>query len=311
MLGVVAALAVSETVLRACHFRFQAIPEVQFGWPEPSVIQHDFESDPEVLWVPRDYRARLARAATAEILFLGDSCVAFSTYPAIVLGRLATQGHAWSSEVLAVPGWSSEQGRAQMQRDVSRLHPRVVTVEFGWNDHWDALGPPDAETHSGWLIRWAADHVRVYQAYRKAVLGVQRMREPDGPRRVGLDRYPENLRAIVDMGTRLGARVVLVTAPANHQPGAEPEYLRPRHLRHLERLVPLHRAYVSVTREVAATTGATVCDVADAFARMTPTIRRRLFRADGIHFSAAGDRVVGELVARCIEPSLGPVSPAP
>ena len=138
----------SETVLRARHFPFQAIPEVQFGWPEPQVIQRDFVSDPALLWVPRDYQVRLARARTAQVLFLGDSCVAFSGYPAIVVGRLAASGAEASGEVLAVAGWSSEQGRAQMARDVSRLHPRVVAVEFGWNDHGRA-GPARRGDASG------------------------------------------------------------------------------------------------------------------------------------------------------------------
>ena len=25
------------------------------------------------------------------------------------------------------------------------LHPRIVTIYYGWNDHWVAVGAPDAE----------------------------------------------------------------------------------------------------------------------------------------------------------------------
>jgi hypothetical protein len=57
---------------------------------------------------------------------------------------------------LAVGGWASEQGLRQFRRDVLPLHPRVVmTIYYGWNDHWIAFGGPTrqykpASSHSGW-----------------------------------------------------------------------------------------------------------------------------------------------------------------
>ncbi len=128
-----------------------------------------------------------------------------------------------------------------MARDISTLHARVVVVEFGWNDHWDALGPPDDETHPSAASVWLADHVRCAQAYRKAILGWQSSRQHTLPRRVALERYRDNLGRIVRGAQEIGARTVLVTAPTDHEAGAEPDYLRARHLRELTDLVPLHR----------------------------------------------------------------------
>ncbi len=300
MAGVVGALGVAELALRVFHFRFRAIPEVQFGWPQPKVIENEFQRDPDLIWVTRDYRDRLARARHAAVIFMGDSCVEFSSYPKLALARLAAAAPSLATgEKLAVPGWSSEQGRAQMSRDVTRLHPKVITVEFGWNDHWDALGPPDDEVHPGPVTAWAADHLRVYQAWRKARLGLASRREPEAPRRVSLEHYHDNLAAIVRDGQRIGARLVLVTAPSGHAPGHEPAYLQARHLRRLAGLVPLHQTYVAMTRQVAAETGATLCDAA-ARADAAGPVRSSYFRSDGIHFTDAGDQFMADVVSGCI-----------
>lgn len=280
---------------------------MQFGWPEPQVILNEFHTDPDLLWVTRDYQERLgrARAHHARVIFMGDSCVEFSTYPRRTLERLAhVNAELGSGEKLGVPGWSSEQGLAQMLRDLPTLQPRVITIEFGWNDHWDALGPPDDQTHPGPAALWASEHVRVYQAYRKAVLGLQLRRHPEGPRRVSLERYRENLRTMVEQGVRLGARVVLITAPTDHEPGHEPAYLRARHLRELTQLVPLHAAYVQATRVVAGQTGAALCDAAATMEQLGGG-RRRYFRPDGIHFNEAGDVFMGDFVASCIASAIG------
>src|SRR5215207_9161620 len=72
--GMLTAFALAEVVLRVAHFQFRSIPEVQFGWPEPQVILNEFDPDPELLWVTRDYRARLSRARRqhAPVIFMGD-----------------------------------------------------------------------------------------------------------------------------------------------------------------------------------------------------------------------------------------------
>ena len=44
--SILAALALAEVVLRARHFEFLSVPKMQFGWPEPELIQHSFQTDP-------------------------------------------------------------------------------------------------------------------------------------------------------------------------------------------------------------------------------------------------------------------------
>jgi lysophospholipase L1-like esterase len=304
--GILAALGVAELVLRARHFQFQAIPKVQFGWPQPNVIQNELQPDPDVVWVTRDYHLKLARARSehARVVFMGDSCVEFSSYPLRTLERLGRLDPTLKvGEKLGVPGWSSEQGRVQMVRDVLPLRPRVITIQFGWNDHWDALGPSDDQTHYGRFSLWASEHLRVYQAYRQAVVGLGSRLHSDGPRRVGLDRYRQNLRVMAEAGQRIGARVVFITAPTDHEAGHEPSYLKARHLHDLSTLVPLHEAYIQATREVAASSGASLCDAASTIARLG-RVKRRYFRRDGIHFTEPGDVYMSRLVSGCIQATL-------
>ncbi len=300
--GVLAALGVAEAALRWRHFQYQPFPQVQFGWPEPQTIADEFDTDPDLLWVTKDYRLRLraARRSHPAVVFLGDSCVEFSRYTELALVRLAAADPAIATGIkLSVPGWSTEQGRRQLERDVLPLHPRVVVIEFGWNDHWDALGPADADTHPGPIVRWAGAHVRVFQAYVKAREGLEVRWHPERPRRVSLDRYRENLRAMTGEAAAAGAKVVLVTAPTDHEAGHEPPHLVARHLKDLTSLVPLHQRYVEATREVAAGSHSTLCDAASAIA--ADPRRREYFRRDGIHFVDAGDRVMAQLIADCIE----------
>jgi lysophospholipase L1-like esterase len=106
------------------------------------------------------------------------------------------------------------------------------------------------------------------------------------------------MRAMIRQTQADGIAVVVITAPANHVRGHEPEYLQARHVRRLDEVVPLHQSYVEATRSAARADGATLCDAADAFDRSDA--KGMLFQRDGIHLTDAGDRVMAELLARCI-----------
>ena len=165
------------------------------------------------------------------------------------------------------------------------------------------VGPADAETHPSRLAMWAGTHVRLFEAFAKTRDGLERRWHPEGPRRVSVERYRANVAAMADLATRMHASLIMVTAPSNHRIGAEPRYLQARHLRRLDALVPTHQQYVQSTRETAARSGAVLCDAAAAADRVGAA-RSSLFRHDGIHFSAAGDAFMADLVAGCIEEAL-------
>lgn len=308
--GLVAGLVLSEVVLRIAGFEYRAFPTVQFGWPRPEEMIDAYVADRDLFWVPLDYTEVLERARVDHpaIAFLGDSCTQYGDYPKLTLARLARINPRLSTGVnLGVAGWSAVQGRAQLERDVIDLRPLVATFNFGWNDHWTALGPPDDEARPGWLAWTLFQRTRLVQLVFKARLAAGLKPRAERPNRVDLVTYEATLGEMARLCQKAGIRSVFVTAPSNHRPGQEPDYLADRHLRRLDELVPLHRAYVEATRRAARETGAVLCDAAAAFDEIHAD-RDRYFRRDGIHLKPEGDELMADLLAGCIVDAMGPGS---
>jgi lysophospholipase L1-like esterase len=301
--SIAAALLVAEGALRVAGFEYRTFPSVQFGWPEPTAIANVYVPDRELFWVTRDYAATLeaGRRSRPAVVFIGDSCTQFGTYPRRTLDLLAARSPDLARGIkLGVGGWSSVQGLAQLRRDVLPLKPRVVTVYFGWNDHWMAFGRTDAEISTGPVGFWLSQHSRVAQLVLKARLGVAGSLDVQRPARVGLALYRSNLEAMAAAAREAGVRLVLITAPSGHVAGQEPAYLAARQVRPLSDLIPLHRAYVEATRAAAGASGAALCDAAEAFDR-ADAAHAGFFKKDGIHLTDAGDAAMARLVAGCIE----------
>jgi lysophospholipase L1-like esterase len=298
--AILVALACAEAVLRAAGFSFYTFPLVQFGYPDPVTLRDLFVPDRDLFWVTREYAASLAGARQMHpaIVFMGDSCTQFGSYPSLTLTRVKPRAPALASGVkVGVVGWSSEQGLAQLKRDILPLHPRLITVYYGWNDHWVALGPPDSEARPNEVVWWLSQHSRVWQLLmkaRRATAGPLDRR----PLRVDVDRYISNLETMVDLARRDGIRTVLLTAPSGHQVGREPQYLALRHVRRLSELVPLHQAYVAATRMAAERSGAVLCDVAAAFD--ADPAHASYFERDGIHLNLAGNRKLADVLTPCV-----------
>jgi lysophospholipase L1-like esterase len=303
--GLICGLGLAEASLRLAGFSSYALPTLQFGWPVAKTVAVRYKPDRDVFWVPADYIERLSgvRGRQPAIVFLGDSCTEFSEYPALTLQHLQSHQPVLATGIkLAVAGWSTVQGLVQLRRDVLPLNPRVVTIYFGWNDHWLALGPPDSEarlTAVGW---WLSQHVRFYQLWMKARLIAVPNDLAARPIRVPLALYETNLKEMARLVRERGATPVLITAPAGHERGKEPRYLAQQHMARLTDLVPLHASYVEATRRAAAAAGATLCDAARAFDAL-PGPRNRYFQTDGVHLSAEGDARLADTVASCIADS--------
>jgi lysophospholipase L1-like esterase len=309
VVSVVAALALGEGILRAAGFAFEIAPEaVEFGWPDPVVLKEHYARDPDLFWVLKDYDLRLRRFAPGELdlVFMGDSCTEFSDYPRLLVERLSAD-HPEREIIglkLAVGGWSSFQGLQQMRRDVVSLRPKVVTVQYGWNDHWIGFGVEDKEVHR--LTRWPVARfreARLVQLVFKGRLAWLAHRSGDPPKRVSASDFRGNLRQIVALARQHGIVPVLVTAPTSHQAGSEPSRLGERWLRDRRELVPLHRAYVAMVREVAESERSVLCDLAAEFEEVPEEQRGEHFWDDGIHLSWKGTRKVSELLYQCFRQS--------
>jgi lysophospholipase L1-like esterase len=304
--GVVASLALAEAVLRLAHFQYHLMPTVQFGWPDPQTIAAHYADDPDLFWVTRDYHEKLraARRTHPDVIFMGDSCTEFGTYPARTIDALAAAGAPVKTGMhLAAGGWSSEQGLVQLQRDIVPLHPAVVVIFFGWNDHWMALGPTDPDLHLARRFLWLADHLRLAQAALEARVGLS-ARGDHRPNRVPPEAYRRNLDRMAALAKGAGIVPVFVTAPSNYVAGYEPDYLLRRHIQRLSDVIPLHQQYVQLTRDAARESGAALCDAAAAFAAL-PGPHNRYFLADAIHFTPEGDQQLARIVSGCILNAVG------
>ncbi len=290
-----------EAALRITGFEYHLMPAVQFGWPDPQTIQTAYADDPDLFWVTRDYREKLrtARHTHPAIIFMGDSCTEFGAYPARTLAMLSANHASTTTGLhLAAGGWSSEQGVAQLERDVIPLHPSVVVIYYGWNDHWKALGPTDPDLRAAQQGLWLSGHLRIAQLALKARVGLS-MRNADRPNRVPADRYRHNLEQMAALSRKAGIIPVFVTAPSNYVPGQEPAYLLRRHVRRLADVIPLHQQYTQLTRDAARESGGVLCDAAADFAAL-PGSHDVYFRADAIHFTPDGDQQLAQIVSACI-----------
>jgi lysophospholipase L1-like esterase len=194
-----------------------------------------------------------------------------------------------------VIGYTSLQGLRRLETDVSRWSPDVITVYFGWNDHWLARGyrdsqqrPPQAAVVSAAEL---LDHLRTYQLVSLAGAKL-RTAQSAGAHRVELDEYADNLRQIVRAGRKLNAEVWLITAP-HALDGGIPTYLTAtREVDDPAGLIAMHGAYNDAVRQVAAELDAPLLDLDRELAGRPD--KAALFDADHIHLSSAGKDLLAE-----------------
>ena len=295
-------LILVELGLHLFGFEFARI---EFGYPPPDRLERHYLTDPALLWVPRRYPAQVvaARGSRPSIVFMGDSCTN-GRYEEQLQSIIAERrpGSDFTYVTLGVAGWSSWSGLQQLQRDILPIQPRAITIYYGWNDHWNYFGLQDKDAalllhqESSSPLSALLFRLRTAQLIDKALLALeQRSAEPDQAR-VSLDDFRANLHQMVHIARDNDIIPILLTAPTSHQPGQEPAYLAERWLTNLEDLVPLHRQYVQVVREVAAAENALLVDLHREFSQLPRQDLESLFQKDGIHLRPAGNRKIAELI---------------
>lgn len=284
-------------------------PRVEFGFPDPITLERYWRTDPDLLWVPRDYEARVAaaRGQRPSIVFMGDSCTKGwyeRRLAEIVVDRFPGSSFDWVT--LGVDGWSSFSGLQQLQRDVLPIQPRAIAIYYGWNDHWRNFGLEDKDAvrflHSGRFAQSAfLSRFQTVQLVDKTFF-LAKMRFSGTPRRggggprVSLDDFRDNLRNMVRIAYANEIIPILLTAPTSHRPGHEPAGLAKRFVTDLRELVPLHRRYVQAVLEVAAAEHVPLVDLHGEFDQLPQHELERLFTHDGIHLTPAGNRKIAELI---------------
>lgn len=299
VIGLLIAVFLAEVVLGLINFEFNFYPsKVQVGWPDPITIKRRYKPDKDLLWVPKDYPVHVesTRGTSPSLAFMGCSCTEFGRYDRFFADTIATQypESTFTFVNLGVGGWSSYQGLHQLKRDVVPMRPRVVTIYYGWNDHWCTFGIEDKYIgkfnldHSEVLTKLSA-RSRVAQLINKSLFSMS-FQGKTAAQRVSLEDFRDNLKEIVRLSRENSIIPVLLTAPSAHHVGEEPAYLANRWLKDLSELVPLHEAYVQAVRDVAHEDHVYMVDLYRLFRGLSKEELDKSFTVDGIHLTEAGNR---------------------
>jgi hypothetical protein len=276
-LGVVLlSLGAVEGALRVAGFRYHLYPErIRFGYPEPEKIAEGyFIPHDRFLWVSQHYAERPAKAQedTPDLILMGCSCTEWGEFDTVITHVSEKAGHPLKVANFATAGWSTYQGLNQMMDDVVPIAPKVVTIYYGWNDHWMGFGIEDktvAELTAS-PIKKALQESRLVQWVSKVIVNRKAAQE----RTLGEGAFPE--------------RVSLADFRSN---------LEGQWLQDLSQLVPLHKAYVDTVRAVAAEREVVLCDLVAQFEALPPDLVQKYMKQDGIHLTTDfGGRVVGRMI---------------
>jgi len=309
-------LFVSEVVLRVLNFRYSDTPLVIQSQPETTSVLNfsryfkenpdsTFVKDKLLFWTQRpywedQYVLEKPRGIT-RIMTLGCSCThgcdnMKNSYPNYMDEILEIQ-FPDSYQVInaGASGYSSYQGLQVLRHVILKYQPEIVTIFFGWNDHWFASKPDHlVRVKEDWevsLINFL-EKCRTYQAYHWMIAQLKEKvfkttkTGPSRTFRVPQEKYKANLNAMVDFCQSHNIKPVLMTAPfdASQLAGHGPTFFC---FNSYEDLVKTHMAYNHIVREVGASRQVPVIDLERVFFQLEKKQSAPYF-TDGIHLSSVG-----------------------
>ncbi len=337
-LAVFLLLAGGEILLRLLGFRFLPVPILaDKTWSPDRVARMNvangrdvFQPDPLLFWsmipgLQLDDRTINDRGlangpitvpkppGTYRILCMGDSCTAMGSgsYPAVLQRRLDLVVRPDRRfEVIngGVFSYSSLQGLRLFRHRLADVEPNLVTVYYGWNDHYLTTAYPDTVLGGDDLPEPLALRLlrpfRLFQLTQKVVhtsqmYWLEKQRVGRKLYRVPPDDYRNILTEFVALSRERGAVPLLFTAPHNHSLGRVPAYYVESGLAEsAEALIRIHHEYNEITREVAARTRAELLDLDRAFDGHN---KDDLFINDGVHPNRHGRHLIVALLLDHLE----------
>lgn len=302
-------IVVPELALRLTGFRYAA--GIQFGHEQHAHFDR-YVPDAELFWrlpagqsggnrlgFPGHDPVTPKPANLYRIVFLGDSCT-MQGYPyklhAVLNETYSTSDRAFDCVNMALAGYTSYQGRrvADLYGDV--LQPDLVTVYFGWNDHWLAYGAIDRDKKIKVAMRRVLGGSRFLQFLNKTLAGAGLLRaEPLDVYRVSIVDYQANLRYIQSFFAERDVPVVFLTAPTSHyRLGVPPMLVEVKPGQQATTIEHAHRIYNDVVRRVAEQTSSALIDLERIFDAEDPI--DPFFTDDGIHLTDQGLRRIAEQI---------------
>lgn len=235
------------------------------------------------------------------IVCLGDSCTHYGpiSYPDMLramLDKLAPN----QFEVINAGciGYTSHQGLNLLNQSVLKWEPDLVTVYFGWNDHWLARGLEDKNQSviepsavAGWLGKIRLIQLAGYLKSADQISTAPKMR-------VEQSDYRSNLQQIVKATQKEDAETWLLTAPHAFNHGIPPYLVTSGEVRNPDALIPLHQRYNDIVREVGREAKVQVLDFE---AQMDAMDKSKLFIEDHIHLSEDGRLLVAQAMVQQLQ----------
>ncbi len=228
---------------------------------------------------------------TTRIVCMGDSVTGQGrpSYAQYLHDRLQAGppgSGSWEAFNIGVHGYCVLQGSVLFDRMDPVLDPDIVTIYFGWNDHWLDRSPMSQQM----AVRMGSVSGRIYETLKRSRLfcymivklnpakPLQSATSTDWVPRVPPDEYREALTELVRKIKASGATPVVITAPRRE---LTEELLKKNYARDLDEAEATHDRYIEITREVAATENAPLFDLAKI---LEGSENDHLFAPDGIHF---------------------------
>lgn len=231
---------------------------------------------------------------TMRVICMGDSITGqgrpgYSQYLHKRLTNAPPTSQPWEAFNIGVHGYSVLQGLRQFQILGRQMEPDIVTIYFGWNDHW--LAAEADRQKMGLEMRPFAG--RIFEVLRKkrffrffiwAMSPVQHLARRDQGEtrvlRVPPEAYRSAMKALVKEIRAVGAIPILITAPRRSLTQA---VVYKQYVTSIDDGNRLHDRYVDTTRKVARDTQAELLDLAMLLADQECDA---YFAPDGIHFDA-------------------------
>lgn len=325
--------AVIESILTAVDFQYEVPAFIfegknEFGGIEVSHTVPDtellFRFEPGGWFAGRHinsmgFRERevdpVKKEGTIRVICMGDSVTAqglpgYSEYLNGLLDAKPPASQPWEAFNMAVHGYSIHQGLALFRRQVRQLKPDIVTVYFGWNDHW--LNVQSDEMIMAVRVHPVVGRIfelllkkRIFMALHALINPVTRQQPGLDNKvfRVPPDRYEKLLKQLAAEIKAAGAIPVLITAACRPMPESE---VGKERIRSREQGDSIHREYIAITRNVAADTKSPLLDLEEI---LKGPECDRFFAADGIHFDHFADEsVINKMLPPESQPGLRQVA---
>jgi len=290
--------------MRAQKLRTEGVVPTMVDWTKS--MGYTLVKDAKQFWVPSEPFAKGYKVKKGEdvvrIATLGDSCTAScvdntdNNYPMRMESMLNKNGDK-KYEVLnaAVGSYSSFQGLQRFKHEVLRFNPDIITVYFGWNDHWITIQQDKHVRTNGEFVTALINYGEKFRTFQLVNYLVSKATSnnvnPKVTYRVPPKEYEANLKTIVSMARDRGMKVIFITAAydlSEFKPFSFFPFPK-------EKLIPIHKRYNDIVRMVAREHKVPLVDLA-FWISMEP--KGKVLSKDGIHFTKFGCDYAAETILK-------------